>query len=106
MVVLSRAFLHEHFLFFTYQSYHTTRTLSTSRTSPSFLSRQVAPLCRSSLWREDLQSGGNPCTTTPTGYEAKQLATVSRIEAYSADPYQLYDVQENFGEEDHLSPKK
>ena len=43
MVVLSRAFLHEHFLFFTYLSYHTPRTLSASRTSPSSLSRQVAP---------------------------------------------------------------
>ena len=43
MVVLSRAFLHEHFLFFTYLSHHTPRTLSTSRTSPSSLGRQVAP---------------------------------------------------------------
>ena len=46
------------------------------------------------LWREDQQSGGNPRTTTPTCYEPKELATVSRIEAYSGDPYQLYDVQE------------
>ena len=30
-----------------------------------------------SLWREDLQSGGNPRTTAPTGYEPKELATVS-----------------------------
>ena len=52
-----------------------------------------------SLWREDLQSGGNPRTTTPTGYEPKELATVSRIEAYSGDPYQLYDSQEKVGEE-------
>ena len=35
-----------------------------------------------SLWRKDLQSGGNPRTTTPTGYERKELAT-SMIEAYS-----------------------
>ena len=48
-----------------------------------------------SLWREDLQSCGNPRTTTPTGYEPKELATVSRIEASSGDPYQFYDVQEN-----------
>ena len=34
-VVLSRAFLHELFLFFTYLSYNTPRTLSTCRTSPS-----------------------------------------------------------------------
>ena len=56
------------------------------------------------LWREDLQSSGNPRTTTPTGYEPNELATVSRIKAYSGDPYQLYDVQENFGEEDHRAP--
>ena len=41
-----------------------------------------------SLWREDLQSGGNPRTKTPTSYEPKELATVSKIEAYSGDPYQ------------------
>ena len=42
MVVLSRGFLHELFLFFTYLFYHTTRTLSTSRTSPRSPRRQVA----------------------------------------------------------------
>ena len=57
-----------------------------------------------SLWREDLQSGGNPRTTTPTGYEPKELATISRIEAYSGDPFQSYDVQEKVGEEDHRAP--
>ena len=46
-----------------------------------------------SLWREDLQSGGNPRAETPTGDEPKELATISRIEAYSGDPYQLYDVE-------------
>ena len=51
MVVLSCAFLHEHFLFFTYLSYHTPRTLSTSRTSPSSLSRQVAPSRITLAWR-------------------------------------------------------
>ena len=45
MVVLSRAFLREHFLFFTFLYYHTARTLSTSRTSPRSPSR--------SLWREN-----------------------------------------------------
>ena len=50
-VVLSRAFLHEHFLFFTYLSYHTTRTLSTSRTSPSSLGRQIAPSRITLAWR-------------------------------------------------------
>ena len=31
-----------------------------------------------SLWRENLQSGGNPRRTTPTCYDPKELATVSR----------------------------
>ena len=57
-----------------------------------------------SLWRENLQSGGNPRTTTPTGYEPKELATVSRVEAYPGDPYQLYDVQKEVGEQDHRAP--
>ena len=58
-----------------------------------------------SLWREDMQSGGNPRTTTPTGHDTKELATISRIEAYSGDPYQFFDVQERFGEEDdHRAP--
>ena len=43
LTVLSRAFLHEHFLFFTYLSHHATRTLNTSRTFRSSLGRQVAP---------------------------------------------------------------
>ena len=54
--------------------------------------------------REDLQSGGNLGTTTSTGYEPKELATVSRIEACSGCPYQLYDVHEKVGEEDHRAP--
>ena len=54
-----------------------------------------------SLWRE---SGGNTRTTTPTGYEPKVFATVSRIEDYPGDPYQSYDVQEKVGEEDHRAP--
>ena len=49
-----------------------------------------------SLWREDLLNGGNTRTTTPTGYEPKELATVSRIEAYSGDPYQFFDVLEKW----------
>ena len=57
-----------------------------------------------SLWRENLQCGGNPRTTTPTGYEPKELATVSRIEDFSGDPYQFYDVQENYTEEDNRAP--
>ena len=54
-----------------------------------------------SLWRENLQSGGNPHTTTPTGYEPKELVTVSRTEDYPGDPDQLYDAQKEFGEETH-----
>ena len=51
---------------------------------------------------------GNPRITTPTGYELKELATVSRIEAYSGDPYQSYDVQEKLEKKitELLSPKK
>ena len=41
---------------------------------------------------------GNPRTTTPTGYEPKEFATVSRIEDDSGDPYQFHDLQEIFGE--------
>ena len=102
MVVLSRAFLHEHFLFFTSRSYHAPRKSSTFRTSPSSSVDKFRH--QESLWREDLQSGGNPRTTTPTGYEPRELANVSRIEAFSGDPYQLYDVQDKVGEEDHQAP--
>ena len=56
-----------------------------------------------SLWRENLQSGGSPRTTTPTGFEPKELATVSRISGV-IDPYQLYDAQKEFGEQDHRVP--
>ena len=45
----------------------TPRTPSTSRTSPSSPSRQVGH--QESLWREDLQSGGNPRETAPTEKE-------------------------------------
>ena len=45
-----------------------------------------------------LQSGGNPRTTTPTGYEPKELATVSRISRV-VDPYQLYDARAPITEE-------
>ena len=47
-----------------------------------------------SLWRENLHRVENPHKTTPTSYEPKELATVSRIEDYPGDPYQLYDAQE------------
>ena len=45
----------------------------------------------------------------PAGYEPNELATVARIEAYSGDPNQLFDVQEKKLEKkitEPLSPKK
>ena len=55
------------------------------------------------LSRENLQSGGNPRKTFSTGYEPKELATVSRISRIT-DPYQLYDAQKECGERDHRVP--
>ena len=52
------------------------------------------------LWRENLQSGGNPRTTFSTGCEPNELAIVSRI----TDPYQLYDAHKEFRERDHRVP--
>ena len=49
-----------------------------------------------SLWREDLQSGGNSRKTFSTGYEPKELATVSRISGIT-DPCQSYQAQKEFG---------
>ena len=98
---------------------HAPSSMSASSSSPTFPTTHREPSVhpahlqahsvdkmrhQEQLWCENLQSGGNPRTTTPTGYEPKELATVSRIEAYSGDPCQLYDVQENFGEEDHRAP--
>ena len=57
-----------------------------------------------SLLREDLQSARNPRTTPPTGYEPEELATVSRIEAFSGDPCRSHDVQEKVGEERSPNP--
>ena len=54
-----------------------------------------------SLCRENLQSGGNPRKTTPTGYEPKELATVSGFEDYPGDPEQENDAQKEFGEHYH-----
>ena len=96
-------------------SSHAPSSISTSSTSPTTQrAHSVHPALQApsidklrhqeSLRRENLQSGGNTRKTTPTGFEPKELATVSRIEAYSADPNQLHDVQENFGEEDHRAP--
>ena len=98
---------------------HAPSSMSTSSSSPTYPTAQrehsvhpahlQAPSVdklrhQESLWREDLQSGGNPRTTTPTRSEPKELATVSRIEAYSGDPYQWNDAQKEFGEEDYRVP--
>ena len=86
-VVLSRAFLHEHFLFLHLPVLPHTENIqyiphiSKLRQSTSFAVKN----------HSGVKSGGNPRTTTPTGCEPKELATVSRIEAYS-------------GEEDHRAP--
>ena len=104
MVVLSPAFHHEHFIFLIQSSFNDRRTRSTIGTTRAPSVDKLRH--QESLWREDLQSGGNPRTATPTGCEPKELATVSRIEAYSGDPYKLYDVHEKVGEEDedHRAP--
>ena len=101
MVVLSRAFLHEHFLFFTDPTTQREHSVNPAHLQAPSVGKQRH---QDSLWRENVQSGGNPRTTTPTGYEPKKPATVSRIDAYSGNPYQLYDLQEKCGEEDHRAP--
>ena len=107
MVVLSRAFFHEHFflLHLPIQPHN-----ENTQYNPARLRAPSVDKLRhqESLSREDLQSGGNPRTTTLTGCEPKELATVSRIEAYSGDPYQLYDVQAKLEKKitELLSPKK
>ena len=53
-----------------------------------------------SILREVMQSGGNPRTTIPTRNDPEELATVSRIDVYSGDPNQLFDVHDKVGEED------
>ena len=87
-------------------SYRTTHTHREHSVHPAHLQAPSVDKLRhqESLWREDLQSGGNPRTTTPTGYEPKELETVSRIEAYSGEPHQHFDVQEKVGEEYHRAP--
>ena len=83
MVVLSRALLHEHFLFFTtyptIQREHSVHPAHLQASSVDKLRHQE------SLWREDLQSGGKPRTKTPT-----QLETV--MELYDMDIHQKISV--------------
>ena len=50
-----------------------------------------------------MQSGGNPRKTFSTGYEPKELATVSRISRV-IHPYPIYDVQKEFGAQGHQAP--
>ena len=54
----------------------------------SMLSQSTSSAIKNHSGGEYLQIGGNPRTTTPTGYEPQELATVSRIEDYPGDPYQ------------------
>ena len=67
------------------------------------ISQSKSERYQESLCSEKLQSGGKPRTTFSTGYEPKQLATFSRISRIT-DPYQLYDVQKEFGEQGHQAP--
>ena len=106
MVVLSRAFFQEHFFFFTYLSYHTTSTLS--------YIPHISKLTRLTSCAIKNHSGVKTCGVAETRAQqlpqikSKELATVSRIEAYSGDPNQLYDVQENLEKKitELRSPKK
>ena len=50
----------------------------------------------------NFECGGNPRKTSPTGYEPKELATISPRSL--EDIYQLYDVQIEFGEQDQQAP--
>ena len=58
---------------------------------------------QASLWRENVRSGGNPRTTSPTGKKPKELATVSKI-MIILEIYINCMKQEKFGEEDHRAP--
>ena len=93
MVVLSRAFLHEHFLFFTYVSNHTTRTLSTSRTSPRSPSRQVAPsritlARRPAEWRKPVHN--NFHTIKFAVFVDVQLRKESHQDAFHVADFELF----------------
>ena len=85
-LVISPASHHEHFIFLIHSSFCDTRTRSTigtTRATPrtpskyithtSKLPQSTSCAIRESLWREDMQSGGNPRTTTPTGCDPKNL---------------------------------
>ena len=76
-----------------YPSYRTTRTLSTSP-HISKLTQSTSGAIKNHSGVKTWRVAETPRTTTPTGYEPKELATVSRIETYSGHLYQLYDVQE------------
>ena len=84
---------------------HPPSSMSTSSSSPIYpTTHREHSVHPADLQAPSPQSGGNPRTTTPTGYEPKELAPVSRIEAYSGDPHQFFDAQERFGEQDHRAP--
>ena len=91
MVVLSRAFLHVHFLFFTYLSYHTTRTLSTSRTSPCSPSRQVAPSSNLSLSSCCVFASCSSRTRSPQ-HTTRQIAADSHRRQKKSETSRDYDT--------------
>ena len=110
----------EHIFFLIHSSFnHDTRTctqIGTTRSTPRIPCTSYQPLQdfpvdkqrhQAPLWRGNLQSGGNPRNTCSTGYEPKELATVSRISSIT-DPYQLHDVQEKLEKKipELQSPKK
>ena len=116
MVVASLSVYHDHIIFFNHSSCnHYTRTKHNRYnmihsentqyiTHISKLSQsKSSAINNQSLWRENLQSGGSSRTTTPTVYEPKELATVSRIEDFPGDPLSIL-MYRNFGEQDHRAP--
>ena len=75
-------------------------TLCTEHLFHNLYSRQSALI--EPLSHVNYESGGNPRNTSPTGYEPKELATISGSSL--EDIYQLYDVQREFGEQDQQAP--
>ena len=74
--------------------YHIPRTPSTSRTSPSSLGWQVAPSWRPAEWAQQLPEVISPKYLRPSR-ESKHIQEIH---------INFFDVQENFGKEDHRSP--
>ena len=69
----------------------------------SKISQSTSGAIKNHIGVKNLQSGGNPRKTFSTGYEPKELATVSRISRITY-PFLLHDAQKEFGERDHRVP--